>query len=212
MVTPLGPRTSLVCPCTLGHLSLPPPFSAPFPQHLQSCCHFFGCIPRAWAEHCGWHLALRLRPPESVSGHLCNEYFLFFQAFLILQVSYIPPPGAVPLFPPPAPPEPAPAAAESDTVTGNQKPSRVALGGDLFPSSITFFPARPLTLQSHNARSPFACILHLLSRPAQRRLERRRWRIRQRQGKKRSPPPPPGHRGLSRPRCPASPPCTMFRG
>ncbi|XP_064275237.1 dysferlin isoform X5 [Passer domesticus] len=38
-------------------------------------------------------------------------------ASLFLQVSYIPPPGAVPLFPPPAPPEPAPAAAELDTVT-----------------------------------------------------------------------------------------------
>uniref|UniRef100_A0A803WES8 Dysferlin n=1 Tax=Ficedula albicollis TaxID=59894 RepID=A0A803WES8_FICAL len=39
-------------------------------------------------------------------------------ASLFLQVSYIPPPGALPLFPPPAPPEPAPAAAELDTVTG----------------------------------------------------------------------------------------------
>ncbi|XP_041320537.1 dysferlin isoform X8 [Pyrgilauda ruficollis] len=38
-------------------------------------------------------------------------------ASLFLQVSYIPPPGAIPLFPPPAPPEPAPAAAELDTVT-----------------------------------------------------------------------------------------------
>uniref|UniRef100_A0A672V8D0 Dysferlin n=1 Tax=Strigops habroptila TaxID=2489341 RepID=A0A672V8D0_STRHB len=50
-------------------------------------------------------------------------------AFLILQVSYIPPPGAPPLFPPPAPPEPAPAAAEPDTVTGNQNPSVQHRGG-----------------------------------------------------------------------------------
>uniref|UniRef100_A0A8D0G474 Dysferlin n=1 Tax=Strix occidentalis caurina TaxID=311401 RepID=A0A8D0G474_STROC len=49
-------------------------------------------------------------------------------AFLILQVSYIPPPGAAPLFPPPAPPEPVPAASEPDTVTGNQKSSRAAPG------------------------------------------------------------------------------------
>eukprot|EP00076_Gallus_gallus_P040100 XP_025005638.1 dysferlin isoform X5 [Gallus gallus] len=41
-------------------------------------------------------------------------------ASLILQVSYSPPPGAAPLFPPPTPPEAAPAAvAESDTLTGN---------------------------------------------------------------------------------------------
>ncbi|XP_032915724.1 dysferlin isoform X9 [Catharus ustulatus] len=38
-------------------------------------------------------------------------------ASLFLQVSYIPPPGALPLFPAPAPPDPAPAAAELDTVT-----------------------------------------------------------------------------------------------
>ncbi|XP_037991605.1 dysferlin-like [Motacilla alba alba] len=38
-------------------------------------------------------------------------------ASLFLQVSYIPPPGAIPLFPNPAPPEPAPAAVELDTVT-----------------------------------------------------------------------------------------------
>ncbi|XP_077638789.1 dysferlin isoform X1 [Lonchura striata] len=44
-------------------------------------------------------------------------------ASLFLQVSYIPPPGAIPLFPTPAPPEPAPAAAELDTVTGNHNPS-----------------------------------------------------------------------------------------
>lgn len=44
----------------------------------------------------------------------------FTQASLILQVSYSPPPGAAPLFPPPTPPEAAPAAvAESDTLTGN---------------------------------------------------------------------------------------------
>ncbi|XP_067324533.1 dysferlin isoform X1 [Anolis sagrei] len=39
-------------------------------------------------------------------------------AFLVLQVSYIPPPGAAPLFPPPTPPEPSPSApAELDTMT-----------------------------------------------------------------------------------------------
>uniref|UniRef100_A0A8C3IIY9 Dysferlin n=1 Tax=Chrysemys picta bellii TaxID=8478 RepID=A0A8C3IIY9_CHRPI len=38
-------------------------------------------------------------------------------AFLNLQVSYIPPPGAAPLFPPPTPPEPTPSTAELDTVT-----------------------------------------------------------------------------------------------
>ncbi|KAJ6658561.1 hypothetical protein lerEdw1_019949 [Lerista edwardsae] len=38
-------------------------------------------------------------------------------ACLILQVSYNPPPGAAPLFPPPAPPEPTPAPIELDTVT-----------------------------------------------------------------------------------------------
>uniref|UniRef100_A0A8V5G7S3 Dysferlin n=1 Tax=Melopsittacus undulatus TaxID=13146 RepID=A0A8V5G7S3_MELUD len=43
-------------------------------------------------------------------------------AFLLLQVSYIPPPGSPPLFPPPAPPEPSPAAAESDSVPGEQIP------------------------------------------------------------------------------------------
>uniref|UniRef100_A0A8C4YQH5 Dysferlin n=1 Tax=Gopherus evgoodei TaxID=1825980 RepID=A0A8C4YQH5_9SAUR len=41
-------------------------------------------------------------------------------AFLNLQVSYIPPPGAAPLFPPPTPPEPTPSTAELDTVTGKE--------------------------------------------------------------------------------------------
>nr|XP_034959569.1 dysferlin-like [Zootoca vivipara] len=38
-------------------------------------------------------------------------------ACLILQASYVPPPGAAPLFPPPAPPEPNPTPVELDTVT-----------------------------------------------------------------------------------------------
>ncbi|XP_042326048.1 dysferlin isoform X4 [Sceloporus undulatus] len=38
-------------------------------------------------------------------------------ACLILQVSYVPPPGAAPLFPPPAPPEPNPAPAELEVLT-----------------------------------------------------------------------------------------------
>ncbi|XP_053112317.1 dysferlin isoform X6 [Hemicordylus capensis] len=38
-------------------------------------------------------------------------------ACLILQVSYVPPPGAVPLFPPPALPEPNPTPTELDTAT-----------------------------------------------------------------------------------------------
>uniref|UniRef100_A0A8B9EGE8 Dysferlin n=1 Tax=Anser cygnoides TaxID=8845 RepID=A0A8B9EGE8_ANSCY len=49
-------------------------------------------------------------------------------AFLILQVSYTPPPGAAPLFPPPSPPEPSPGAAEPDTVTGNESAPRAARG------------------------------------------------------------------------------------
>uniref|UniRef100_A0A670JIM0 Dysferlin n=1 Tax=Podarcis muralis TaxID=64176 RepID=A0A670JIM0_PODMU len=39
-------------------------------------------------------------------------------ACLILQASYVPPPGAAPLFPPPAPPEPNPTPVELDMVTG----------------------------------------------------------------------------------------------
>ncbi|XP_061439658.1 dysferlin isoform X3 [Rhineura floridana] len=38
-------------------------------------------------------------------------------ACLILQVSYTPPPGAAPFFPPPAPPEPNPTPVELDTMT-----------------------------------------------------------------------------------------------
>uniref|UniRef100_A0ABM5GKW0 Dysferlin isoform X4 n=1 Tax=Pogona vitticeps TaxID=103695 RepID=A0ABM5GKW0_9SAUR len=51
-------------------------------------------------------------------------------ACLILQVSYIPPPGAAPVFPPPAPPEPNPAPAELDTVTdtGGEDESEDLLG------------------------------------------------------------------------------------
>uniref|UniRef100_A0A8B9PQK7 Dysferlin n=1 Tax=Apteryx owenii TaxID=8824 RepID=A0A8B9PQK7_APTOW len=60
-------------------------------------------------------------------------------AFLILQVSYTPPPGAAPLFPPPAPPEPAPAAAEPDTVieTAGEEDTedQTATGDETEPSS-----------------------------------------------------------------------------
>ncbi|XP_030306340.1 dysferlin isoform X6 [Calypte anna] len=61
-------------------------------------------------------------------------------AFLVLQVSYIPPPGAVPLFPPPAPPEPAP--SEPDVVTGNQDPSCVR-GGHVPPLPSPCGPTSP---------------------------------------------------------------------
>ncbi|RMC22839.1 hypothetical protein DUI87_00155 [Hirundo rustica rustica] len=56
---------------------------------------------------------------SSQFGISCGSQFgiSLIPASLFLQVSYIPPPGAIPLFPPPAPPEPAPAAAELDTVT-----------------------------------------------------------------------------------------------
>ncbi|XP_066173628.1 dysferlin isoform X4 [Sylvia atricapilla] len=61
-------------------------------------------------------------------------------AFLFLQVSYIPPPGSIPLFPPPAPPEPAPAAAaaELDTVTetaGEEDTEDPEAVGDTEPSA-----------------------------------------------------------------------------
>ncbi|XP_066041226.1 dysferlin isoform X8 [Chamaea fasciata] len=60
-------------------------------------------------------------------------------AFLFLQVSYIPPPGSIPLFPPPAPPEPAPAAAaELDTVTetaGEEDTEDAEAAGDTEPSA-----------------------------------------------------------------------------
>ncbi|XP_033920481.1 dysferlin [Melopsittacus undulatus] len=60
-------------------------------------------------------------------------------AFLLLQVSYIPPPGSPPLFPPPAPPEPSPAAAESDSVpetTGEEETEdQGATGDEMEPSS-----------------------------------------------------------------------------
>uniref|UniRef100_A0A493TPC9 Dysferlin n=1 Tax=Anas platyrhynchos platyrhynchos TaxID=8840 RepID=A0A493TPC9_ANAPP len=58
-------------------------------------------------------------------------------AFLILQVSYTPPPGAAPLFPPPSPPEPSPGAAEPDTVTGNESEEaedRPATGDETEPA------------------------------------------------------------------------------
>ncbi|XP_054370518.1 dysferlin isoform X6 [Molothrus ater] len=64
-------------------------------------------------------------------------------ASLFLQVSYIPPPGAVPLFPPPAPPEPAPAAAELDTVTetaGEEDTEDPEATGDTEPSASSGAP------------------------------------------------------------------------
>ncbi|XP_048797655.1 dysferlin isoform X3 [Lagopus muta] len=61
-------------------------------------------------------------------------------ASLILQVSYTPPPGAAPLFPPPAPPEAAPAAvAEPDTLTGNAGAAR----GDASPIAHPTAPGDP---------------------------------------------------------------------
>ncbi|XP_064007302.1 dysferlin isoform X10 [Pogoniulus pusillus] len=65
-------------------------------------------------------------------------------AFLVLQVSYIPPPGAIPLFPPPAAPEPAPAAAEPDTVTemaGEEETEDQAVAGDETEPSSSSGPA-----------------------------------------------------------------------
>uniref|UniRef100_A0A803V9T6 Dysferlin n=1 Tax=Ficedula albicollis TaxID=59894 RepID=A0A803V9T6_FICAL len=64
-------------------------------------------------------------------------------ASLFLQVSYIPPPGALPLFPPPAPPEPAPAAAELDTVTetaGEEDTEDPEAAGDTEPSASSGAP------------------------------------------------------------------------
>ncbi|XP_077034034.1 dysferlin isoform X5 [Agelaius phoeniceus] len=64
-------------------------------------------------------------------------------ASLFLQVSYIPPPGAIPLFPPPAPPEPAPAAAELDTVTetaGEEDTEDPEAMGDTEPSASSGAP------------------------------------------------------------------------
>ncbi|XP_063257323.1 dysferlin isoform X1 [Prinia subflava] len=64
-------------------------------------------------------------------------------ASLFLQVSYIPPPGAIPLFPPPAPPEPAPAAAELDTVTetaGEEDTEDPEAVGDTEPSASSGAP------------------------------------------------------------------------
>ncbi|KAJ7326587.1 hypothetical protein JRQ81_016346 [Phrynocephalus forsythii] len=51
-------------------------------------------------------------------------------ASLILQVSYVPPPGAAPVLPHPAPPEPNPAPVELDTVTdtGGEEDSEDLLG------------------------------------------------------------------------------------
>ncbi|XP_068870944.1 dysferlin isoform X4 [Aphelocoma coerulescens] len=64
-------------------------------------------------------------------------------ASLFLQVSYIPPPGSIPLFPPPAPPDPAPAAAELDTVTemaGEEDPEDPEATGDTEPSASSGAP------------------------------------------------------------------------
>ncbi|XP_062349232.1 dysferlin isoform X4 [Cinclus cinclus] len=64
-------------------------------------------------------------------------------ASLFLQVSYIPPPGALPIFPPPAPPEPAPAAAELDTVTetaGEEDTEDLEAAGDTEPSASSGAP------------------------------------------------------------------------
>ncbi|XP_068045265.1 dysferlin isoform X2 [Anomalospiza imberbis] len=64
-------------------------------------------------------------------------------ASLFLQVSYIPPPGAIPLFPTPAPPEPAPAAAELDTVTetaGEEDTEDPEAAGDTEPSASSGAP------------------------------------------------------------------------
>ncbi|XP_063013874.1 dysferlin isoform X8 [Melospiza melodia melodia] len=64
-------------------------------------------------------------------------------ASLFLQVSYIPPPGAIPLFPPPAPPEPAPTAAELDTVTetaGEEDTEDPEATGDTEPSASSGAP------------------------------------------------------------------------
>uniref|UniRef100_A0A8B9INI0 Dysferlin n=1 Tax=Anser cygnoides TaxID=8845 RepID=A0A8B9INI0_ANSCY len=58
-------------------------------------------------------------------------------AFLILQVSYTPPPGAAPLFPPPSPPEPSPGAAEPDTAPTEEEEAedRAATGDETEPTS-----------------------------------------------------------------------------
>ncbi|XP_019351178.2 dysferlin isoform X1 [Alligator mississippiensis] len=68
-------------------------------------------------------------------------------AFLVLQVSYIPPPGAAPLFPPPVPPEPMPTAAEQDTFTdtaGEEDTEDLIVTGDEEePSSGPSVPSMP---------------------------------------------------------------------
>uniref|UniRef100_A0A8C4YT59 Dysferlin n=1 Tax=Gopherus evgoodei TaxID=1825980 RepID=A0A8C4YT59_9SAUR len=60
-------------------------------------------------------------------------------AFLNLQVSYIPPPGAAPLFPPPTPPEPTPSTAELDTVTDTageeETEDQIVTGDETEPSA-----------------------------------------------------------------------------
>uniref|UniRef100_A0A8D2LV97 Dysferlin n=1 Tax=Varanus komodoensis TaxID=61221 RepID=A0A8D2LV97_VARKO len=63
-------------------------------------------------------------------------------ACLILQVSYIPPPGAAPLFPPPAPPEPNPTPTDqrmclfpADTAGEEEAEDPLGTGDDAEPSS-----------------------------------------------------------------------------
>ncbi|XP_043368776.1 dysferlin isoform X4 [Dermochelys coriacea] len=60
-------------------------------------------------------------------------------AILNLQVSYIPPPGAAPLFPPPTPPEPTPSTAELDTFTDTageeDTEDQIATGDETEPST-----------------------------------------------------------------------------
>uniref|UniRef100_A0A8C8RT37 Dysferlin n=1 Tax=Pelusios castaneus TaxID=367368 RepID=A0A8C8RT37_9SAUR len=60
-------------------------------------------------------------------------------AFLFLQVSYTPPPGAAPLFPPPTPPEPTPSTAELDTITDTageeDTEDQIVMGDETEPST-----------------------------------------------------------------------------
>ncbi|XP_062991896.1 dysferlin isoform X2 [Elgaria multicarinata webbii] len=68
-------------------------------------------------------------------------------ACLILQVSYIPPPGAAPLFPPPAPPEPNPTPTELDTMTDTageeEAEDQLGTGDEAEPSTGPSAPDQP---------------------------------------------------------------------
>uniref|UniRef100_A0A8C3KLG6 Dysferlin n=1 Tax=Calidris pygmaea TaxID=425635 RepID=A0A8C3KLG6_9CHAR len=133
-----GHPASLVPPGALGQLFLLPTLRCPFFPAFTELLPLFWQHPPLTGG-----IQRQGSGPRRAFLDMCTTNIsFFFQAFLILQVSYIPPPGAVPLFPPPAPPEPAPAAAEPDTVTGKQKPSSAAPGRDAFPGTIMFFPAR----------------------------------------------------------------------